>query len=115
MPLAAPPEQIAAAFAALQLPDGVADPQQRREALQRFCQKWLLPAESDLLPAALPELAAGPPPAWLPLVPQPAIRQWAEHLYRMWGSLCRQVRLHTVTLGYFCLCCCAVVPAAVLA
>ena len=92
MPLAAPPEQVAAAFAALQLPDANAQPQQWREELQQFCQRWLLPAESDLRPAALPALAAGPPPAWLPLVTEPGIRQWAEHLYHMWGSLCRQVR-----------------------
>lgn len=93
MPLAAPPEQVAAAFAALQLPDANAKPQQRRAELQQFCQRWLLPAESDLRPAALPALAAGPPPAWLPLVTQPGIRRWAEHLYYMWGSLCRQVGL----------------------
>ncbi|EFN59576.1 hypothetical protein CHLNCDRAFT_7735, partial [Chlorella variabilis] len=87
-PLAAAPTQVAAAFAALELPG---EPEKHREALQTFCRRWLLPVESDLQPAEVPQLAAGPPPAWLPLVAQPDIRRWAESLFHMWGSLCRQV------------------------
>lgn len=91
MPLAAAPEEVAAAFAALQLPDE-GQAQQWHDALARFCQRWLLPAGSDLQPAPLPGLdEAGPPQGWLPLVSDPEIRRWAEHLRTMWGSLCRQV------------------------
>lgn len=88
MPLAAPLSEVEAAFAALELPDA---PEQRRAALVQFCGRWLLPAGSDVLPAAAPQLAAGPPPGWLPLVQDPEIRQWAAELYRTWGALVRQV------------------------
>lgn len=93
MPLAAAPQQVAAAFEQLELPDAAAQPQEHREALERFVACWLRPAASDLLPAALLQLAAGPPPRWLPRVTDPEARRWAEHLYHMWGALCRQVRL----------------------
>lgn len=90
MPLAAPPQEVAAAFAALELPEA---PEQRRDALAQFCARWLLPAGSDVLPAAVPQLASGPPPGWLPLVQDPEIRAWAAELHRIWGALVRQVRL----------------------
>lgn len=90
MPLAAPPAEVAAAFDALALPEA---PEQRREALAHFCTHWLLPAGSDVLPAAAPQLAAGPPPGWLPLVQEPEMREWAAELYRTWGALVRKVRL----------------------
>lgn len=97
MPLAAPPAAVDAAFheLLLQLPGLAAQPQQpqHRAALEQFCSCWLLPAGTDLLPAELPQLAAGAPQGWLPQVVQPGIRQWAEHLFRTWGALCRQVRL----------------------
>lgn len=97
MPLAAPPAAVDAAFRELLLqhPGLLAQPQQpqHRAALERFCSRWLLPVGADLLPAELPQLAAGPPPGWLPGVVQPDIRQWAEHLFRTWGALCRQVSL----------------------
>lgn len=90
MPLAASSQEVAAAFAALELPEA---PEQRRDALAQFCARWLLPAGSDVLPAVVPQLASGPPPGWLPLVQDPEIRQWAAELYRIWGALLRQVRL----------------------
>jgi hypothetical protein len=87
MPLAAPPKEVAAAFASLRLPD---DEEQRRAVLQQFCRSWMLPVESDLR-AVLPQSAAALPPGWLPHITDPGIRQWAEALHRMWGVLCREV------------------------
>ena len=103
MPLAAPPQQVAAAFEALQLPDAAAQPEERREALHQFCGRWLLPAGSDLLPAELPQLGPGPPPGWLPRVADTQARRWAEHLYRTWGELCRRVRWLIRLLLYVCI------------
>ncbi|KAL4856740.1 putative trehalase [Chlorella vulgaris] len=86
MPLAAPPKEVAAAYASLRLPD---NEEQRRAVLQQFCRSWMLPVESDLR-AVLPQSAAAPPPGWLPHISDPGIRQWAEALRRMWGVLCRE-------------------------
>ncbi|KAL4447493.1 hypothetical protein ABPG75_004712 [Micractinium tetrahymenae] len=97
MPLAAPPAAVDAAFhqLLLKLPELTAQPQhpEHRAALDRFCSRWLLPAGSDLVPAELPQLAAGPPPGWLPGVARPEVRRWAEHLFHTWGALCRQAAL----------------------
>ncbi|PSC74959.1 putative trehalase [Micractinium conductrix] len=82
MPLAARPADVAAAFEQLDRRDNV--------TLQHFCNRWLLPAGSDLLPAAAPGLAAGPPPGWLPQVQNAEARTWAEALFSLWGALCRQ-------------------------
>lgn len=107
MPLAAPPEEVAAAFAALELPDGE---EPRRAALARFCARWLLPAGSDVLPVAAPQLEAAPPPGWLPLVADPEIREWAEELYRTWGALVRQVRLGLLSAPLLALRCWDALP-----
>jgi hypothetical protein len=89
MQLLAAPGEVAAAFAALDLPK---ESEGRRQVLQSFCRRWLLPPEADLRPAIIPELTAGPPPNWLPLVQDARVRRWAESLFQAWGPLCREVR-----------------------
>lgn len=101
MPLAASPAAVDAAFGQLllEMPGLASQPQQpqHRAALERFCSRWLLPTGSDLLPAEVPQLAAGPPPGWLPGVARPDVRRWAEHLFHTWGALCRQVCAPSLT------------------
>jgi alpha,alpha-trehalase len=93
LPLLASPEEVAAAYRRLRLPDRAAAPQAHREALQAFVVQWCGPAGGDLEEelygpggAALPP----PPPGWLPGVADPGARAWAAHLHRTWAALARR-------------------------
>ncbi|KAL4432233.1 hypothetical protein ABPG77_005995 [Micractinium sp. CCAP 211/92] len=87
MPLKAPPEEVAKAYAAIQpLPS---DPQQRNKTLQEFLGKWLLPVGDSLAPYAV-NLTEQQMPAWFEELAAPEAQDWAAALFEIWGRLARE-------------------------
>lgn len=90
MPLRAPPATVAAAFAAITIPNLIDNPTMHRTMLHEFIEEWFDPVESDLVAPYGPGGVTLPqPPAWMDALTPPEAQRWARHLHATWGSLCR--------------------------